>query len=426
MRARSLLVGLLLDPGLARAGARRCFGKRATIVGGSGPDVLTGTPGDDVIVGLDGDDTLRGRGGSDLLCGGDGDDELLGRGGDDSLDGGGGGDTLDSGKGTNMLIGGDGNDAHIGSGVLDEASFAGSPGAVRADLSETTPQHPGTARGWGRDSLVGIEAIVGSDFDDDLVGDARRPTTLRGGSGNDSLTGGRGADLFDGGSGDDTIDGGGGPHDIVSYASAPGPVVVDLVTGVASGHGDDSLTAVHGVHGSAYADTIVGDGTTNTLVGGEGDDSMDGGDGNDFVAFETASGPVMVDLGMGIASGEGADTLTSIENAIGSAFDDTLHGTEKGNRLSGGGGNDAVSGGAGRDVLEGGAGNDTIDGGEGDDTIDGGRGVDAVDGGGGADTCLNAEATLNCEDPAGGSQASARVVGREMTGSHQDRGRIAS
>jgi Ca2+-binding RTX toxin-like protein len=68
----------------------------ATLLGGSGMDILTGAAGNDLLVG---------GGDNDTLVGGDGDDTLVGGGGEDSLDG---------GAGTNVLIqGSDGNsDGH--------------------------------------------------------------------------------------------------------------------------------------------------------------------------------------------------------------------------------------------------------------------------------------------------------------------------
>lgn len=55
--------------GVARA-APRCDGRRATIVGTPGRDVLRGTPRADVIAALGGADVVRGLGGADVICGG--------------------------------------------------------------------------------------------------------------------------------------------------------------------------------------------------------------------------------------------------------------------------------------------------------------------------------------------------------------------
>jgi hypothetical protein len=65
---------------------------------------------------------------------------------------------------------------------------------------------------------------------------------------------------------------------------------------------------------------------------------------------------------LSIASG------VTIEDAIGSSFDDILWGNDAGNALLGGAGRDLLFGGAGSDVLAGGAGDDRLDGGAGIDT----------------------------------------------------------
>ena len=74
-----------------------------------------------------------------------------------------------------------------------------------------------------------------------------------------------------------------------------------------------------------------------------------------------------------LASGTGwyghaaGDTLSDVENLVGSAFDDSLKGTAAANRLEGGAGADTLDGQGGDDVLIGGAGNDRMVGGGGND-----------------------------------------------------------
>jgi hypothetical protein len=88
-----------------------CKGKRATIVGTSGTDVLGGTPGRDVMVGFAGSDRLSGFAGNDLLCGGKGNDKLFGGKGRDRLQGQKGKDKLNGGGGKDFCIGGKGRDS---------------------------------------------------------------------------------------------------------------------------------------------------------------------------------------------------------------------------------------------------------------------------------------------------------------------------
>src|SRR5690606_6286039 len=69
--------------------------------------------------------------------------------------------------------------------------------------------------------------------------------------------------------------------------------------------------------------------------------------------YRADTAPVQVDLVLGTAT-DGAgdvDTLVSIENLIGTIFNDTLVGNDADNILVGGGGADLMMGGAGRDTF---------------------------------------------------------------------------
>ncbi len=74
---------------------------------------------------------------------------------------------------------------------------------------------------------------------------------------------------------------------------------------------------------------------------------------NETVTYAFASAPVTVSLAVAVQQntlGAGLDTLTNIDNLIGSGFADTLTGNVR---------NNVLDGGAGIDTLKGGAGNDT-------------------------------------------------------------------
>ena len=98
----------------------------------------------------------------------------------------------------------------------------------------------------------------------------------------------------------------------------------------------------------------------DTLEGGAGADVLDGGAGTDAATYRTSTSGVNVNLATGTGSGGDAqgDLLANIENVTGSAYADSLAGSNGDNLLVGGGGND---------VLDGGLGNDTAYGGQGDD-----------------------------------------------------------
>jgi Ca2+-binding RTX toxin-like protein len=182
-------------------------------------------------------------------------------------------------------------------------------------------------------------------------------------TGNDVVTGGTLNDIVSGGGGADRILGADGNDTLTGDASA------DTLTG---GAGNDSL------NGGSSADT---------LIGGLGDDRLEGGVANDTVDYSAAVGPVTVDLGLGTATGEGNDTLITIENVIGSAFNDSITGNGVANTLTGGAGDDTIHGGDANDVLTGSAGIDNLFGDVGHDTLkwdsqdifDGGPGFDTLD-----------------------------------------------
>ena len=110
--------------------------------------------------------------------------------GADALDGGDGDDTLQGGAGDDLLTGGLGHDTLWGGDGGDTASYANASGDVSVDLAIG-----GVSGAAGNDTLIAIENLIGSAFDDTLTGDGFA-NTLAGGIGNDLLTGGDGADVF--------------------------------------------------------------------------------------------------------------------------------------------------------------------------------------------------------------------------------------
>ncbi|MBC3774949.1 retention module-containing protein [Pseudomonas sp. SWRI99] len=133
-----------------------------------------------------------------------------------------------------------------------------------------------------------------------------------------------------------------------------------------AGDGNDVLTAGSGnneMHGGAGNDL---------LYSGAGNDLLDGGTGSDTASYAHATAAVTVNLGLLGAQntlGAGTDTLTGIENLLGSNFNDSLTGDGNSNVINGGLGNDVLNGGGGDDLLIGGLGNNTLTGGAGADTF---------------------------------------------------------
>jgi len=213
----------------------------ATINGTNQGQTLTGMGEEDFIYGLGGNDTLQGLAGSDYL---------------------------DGGAGT------------------DTATYATSPAAISVSLA-TGIANGGDAAG---DTLLNIENLTGSTFNDTLEGDA----------GNNVLAGGPGTDT-------------------VSYEHATAGVTVNLSQTRGQnteGAGTDKLSGFENLTGSAFNDMLTGSPAANTLIGLDGDDVLIGGDGADT-----------------LTGGIGADrfVFTGTSNSSPNAPDiitDFMHGTD--------------------------------------------------------------------------------------------------
>jgi VCBS repeat-containing protein len=347
---------------------------------------------------------------------------------------------LASSQGGTLITGSDGSD------IIDLAVY---PGAINANGGRGDDSITGTANnnnlsgGLGNDTLSGLsgdDGLVGADGDDILDGGDGHDA-LRGGPGNDTLLGGNGDDFLNGGPGDDIIDGGAGFDRAAYFTGATAGVHVDLNIHTAqnTGQGMDTLTNIENVSGTAFADTLIGDGGENWLSGSGGADTLLGGGGNDLV--QGGPGDVTADGGDGIdtfsintngasstgatvslalqgaaqTTGLGSMVLSGFENLSGTGYADLLTGDDGDNILAGDQGEDTLVGGAGNDVLLGDGGfytdthgvgtsgpitlyedmatlfggpgyDDILDGGLGDDRLVGGGGNDRLIGGSGNDT----------------------------------------
>ncbi|MCV9963396.1 hypothetical protein OIU34_15945 [Pararhizobium sp. BT-229] len=186
---------------------------------------------------------------------------------------------------------------------------------------------------------------------------------------------------------------GGGGRSMDFSTSYVSPVLLSVFT--------DSAASLYGTasddefNGSAFDDTLSGRNGNDRLAGNDGDDRLEGGLGDDWLSggggsdtayYGSYATAVMVDLAAGTATGQGTDTLVSIENVTGSQGNSTLLGSDGDNSITGGGGNDTLDGRDGADNLNGRWGNDTLKGGAGTDMLSGDLGIDTLNGGTGNDT----------------------------------------
>lgn len=134
--------------------------------------------------------------------------------------------------------------------------------------------------------------------------------------------------------------------------------------------GADRLTGTEArdsICGLGGRDRLVGVGDGDKLFGGTGADSFVsdtgdqvfvGGRGADRISYARSRRSVTVSLADNVATGNGHDTIVSVESVIGSRFGDYLTGRGRWDRLSGGRGPDRIAGRGGNDILAGGRGDD--------------------------------------------------------------------
>ena len=212
----------------------------ATATGTQGADQLIGLSGDERLVGLGGNDIIDGLGGADTMEGGPGDDryivddagdrviELTAEGFDRVsltadlgnfqtpenieqvvlLDGVTAATPADTGTklagvgDNNTFFSGPGTDFYDGNDGRDTLTYENATAGVSASLLKPTAFNTG---GAGTDKIDDIEILVGSDFDDVLVGAQGVSNRIRARDGDDIIVGFAGPDVLRGGPGEDTF-----------------------------------------------------------------------------------------------------------------------------------------------------------------------------------------------------------------------------
>lgn len=264
------------------------------IVTFEGEDTLYSGHGNDSIHSGAGNDTIYGGFGNDIIYGEAGNDKLLGESGDDEIYGGSDNDFIEGWSGRDILDGGDG---------IDTLSYYGSRQAVSVNIALNIADG-GHAVG---DVISNFENLLGSKHGDTLIG-INDGGTIYGMAGDDTIQGGDGDDKLHGNEGDDTLTGGLGIDYLEGYAGA---------------------------------------------------DVIDGGGDRDTLSYRSSDSGVEVNLLTNLFKGGHAegDSISNIENVVGSTFADILSGNAENNIIVGGEGNDVLRGGTGLNWLfgEGGA-----------------------------------------------------------------------
>lgn len=134
------------------------------------------------------------------------------------------------------------------------------------------------------------------------------------------------------------------------------------------------------IEGTPGDDVLCGLGGNDTLQGMAGNDVLVGGPGTDTVSYARAPRSVSVDLATGMATGEGTDQLSTLENVTASTHADQILPGRFSGRYRGLGGADEMAAPYGYLRIQGGSGNDliTLSGVAGGSLVHGGRGGDEV------------------------------------------------
>ena len=288
-------------------------------------ETLTGTAGADSISGNAGNDTICAYGATTITAGLDISSQLA------DLDG---SETL-SIKISNVPAGGvlsAGTANGDGTWTLAPADLAGlkvtatvtGGFTVHVDATATEASGETTSTAADIDIILspdanfvsggaGDDTITGGCGDDTLYGNSGNDTIF-GNGGNDAIYGGKGNDIISGGAGDnllrgdsdndlfyadagnDTIVGGTG-FDTVDYSAAMSAITVDISKKTIAGAttGNDTISGIEKVIGTAFADTFKGSSADDIISGGggndwiraiAGNDTLSGGGGSDVFFWE--------------------------------------------------------------------------------------------------------------------------------------------
>jgi len=255
---------------------------------------ITITPeGLNIITGSNSGDVLYGSSSIDEISGLNGNDQLYGYEGDDVINGG-------AGK--------------------DWAKYNDDISGVIVDLSTGS-----ATDGWGdADTLIDIERIDGSAFNDIIYGDdgdnllrgQAGDDLLVGGDGDDIIRGNAGDDVMEGGAGDDDINGGGGTSDSVIFIGNYANYTINITSGsgtVIDNVGNEGTDTLANVERLVFADGTWENGVfiaLNNETPIAQDDAFTGDEDTQI------TGNLLEDNGNGTDSDPDLDTLNVVAETI--------------------------------------------------------------------------------------------------------------
>jgi Ca2+-binding RTX toxin-like protein len=276
------------------------------VLGGAGPDAISGN-----VV----NNRLSGNGGADFLGGGIGNDTLNGGSGSDFY-------AFDDSWGYDTIT--------ADASGTDHLSFPSLTSYLRVDLEASDPRVEIFSGDNYLDlsSAVVIENVEGGNAGDDIYGNGSSNSLvawagddlLNGRGGNDALAGGTGSDTyaFGAGWGSDTLDDVSGVDSLSFTGITSRSVVVDID---ASEQGTEASSAgntldfpstviIENVFGTQVRDDISGNGSGNSLVAWAGDDELRGRGGDDRLLGDDGNDHLIGDDGADLLNGgEGDDEI---------------------------------------------------------------------------------------------------------------------